>query len=477
MGIATAIPGTMTSRHRIVTSAIGHAGVAGIIVVDTTTADLIITLVILVSLALLQLVQLMQFWASNWATVTVACEYSRNRKKQKWELTGDGPSPHSREQIRSNIKKRQISWWMRLKLFLVTRMNWSDKYLWQGKLGQYSAVDAGSRWSIEYTSYSKKWLLMLVSWCECLCWICEHLPGMHGLQYIGQVLRELWVCDTSAGAAVRLHDDVKASIADFLGQIKGRRIGKDWSSLFTDNGLDASYLPYNIAPSLWKPAKEFTRRVMMWHIATSYCELAERQDGSAGGGGGGGENNDNREKNRRVAIALSKYCAYLVVSAPELPPGTCKETKEEFNYVAEYSREAMQRNRRNKLEAMHVSAGDGVPSQYDAFQMGVYLGKRLRNETPALPQGRESTRRPCSTDPWKVLALLWVQTLLYATPYGDVKSHMQRLSQGGEFITHLWALLYHIGIDSWEVAAAEMSEAHHGQGETRGEEIEEILID
>ena len=217
---------------------------------------------------------------------------------------------------------------------------------------------------------------------------------------------------------------------------------------------------------------------MMWHIATSYCELAERQDGSAGGGGGGGgENSDNREKNRRVAIALSKYCAYLVVSAPELLPGTCKETKDEFNYVAEYSREAMQRNRRNKLEAMHVSTGDGVPSSYEAFQMGVYLGKRLRNETPALPQGRESTRRPCSTDPWKVLALLWVQTLLYAAPYGDAKSHMQRLSQGGEFITHLWALLYHIGIDSWEVAAAEMSEAHHGQGETRGEEIEEILID
>jgi hypothetical protein len=70
VGIATAIPGTMTIRHRIVTSATGHAGVAGtVIVVDTTTTDLIITLVILVSLALLQLVQLIQFWASNWATL------------------------------------------------------------------------------------------------------------------------------------------------------------------------------------------------------------------------------------------------------------------------------------------------------------------------------------------------------------------------------------------------------------------------
>jgi len=220
VGIATAIPGTMTSHHHIVTSATGHAGAAAgtVIVVDTTT-HLIVTLVILVSLALLQLVQLIQFWASNWATVTVACEYVRKRKEQKWkQLTGDGPSPHSREQIRYNFKKKQISLWMRLKLFLVTRMNGSDKYLWQGKLGQYSAVDVASRWSIERTS--KTWLLMLLCCCECLCWICEHLPGMHGLQYIGQVLRELWVCDTNAGAAVRLHDDVKASIADFLGQIR-----------------------------------------------------------------------------------------------------------------------------------------------------------------------------------------------------------------------------------------------------------------
>lgn len=27
---------------------------------------------------------------------------------------------------------------------------------------------------------------------------------------------------------------------------------------------------------------------------------------------------------------------------------------------------------------------------------------------------------------------------------------MQLLSHGGEFITHLWDLLYHIGIDGWE---------------------------
>ena len=83
---------------------------------------------------------------------------------------------------------------------------------------------------------------------------------------------------------------------------------------------------------------------------------------------------------------------------------------------------------------------------YNNFWTGVFLGRQLRGELRAPPH--ECTRR--SDDPWEVLALLWVQTLLYAAPYGDKEAHRQRLSQGGEFITHLWALLYHLGIDSWE---------------------------
>ncbi|OEL30923.1 hypothetical protein BAE44_0008058, partial [Dichanthelium oligosanthes] len=82
----------------------------------------------------------------------------------------------------------------------------------------------------------------------------------------------------------------------------------------------------------------------------------------------------------------------------------------------------------------------------NAYLEGVDLGKWLRNEVPLPP---ECMRRG-SDDPWKVLALLWVQTLLYAAPYGDVQMHVQHLSQGGEYITHLWALLYHLGIDKWE---------------------------
>ncbi|CAN6222126.1 unnamed protein product [Urochloa humidicola] len=431
LGVATAIPGTMTSPHHHSTSSSTSDAV-----VHTTTADLIITLFILVSLALLQLVQLIRCWTSNWARVAFACEVNIS------------------DFCRTNWFERMI--W-KFKVFSISRMNWFDnKYLWQDKLGQYSLVDGAAINKRGSPRPGREELLLgfsteqLCVCCVCsllccpcqlvcfpCCWLCgrpmypvwlffitgflpdngtRRLGRMLGLQYIEQVARELWVCDNTSTAA-RLQDNVKTSIADFLDHIKGRRIGKDWTSLFVHNGIDASYLPFKNAPlqvdgTRMSDAYAFTHRVMVWHVATCYCEPRS----------GGGE-----EGSRRVAIALSKYCAYLVVSAPELLPGPSAETKRAFDCAAESAGDYWPEDQ-----------GDEMPSRDDAFVMGVYWGRRLL------------LLKESSADPWKLLELLWVQTLLYAAPYGDVQAHMQRLSQGGEFITHLWALLFHLGIDSWE---------------------------
>jgi len=138
---------------------------------------------------------------------------------------------------------------------------------------------------------------------------------MLGFKYIGHVLRELFGSNTRGGAAaaIRLDDDVKTSIADFLGQkMKSRRIGKEWSSVFDENGIDASDLPYNSAPLLVSKdvksdAYAFVHRVMIWHIATWYCELVEQcKEESTGCSETQAPAADtSREKNRRVAIALS----------------------------------------------------------------------------------------------------------------------------------------------------------------------------
>jgi hypothetical protein len=199
-------------------------------------------------------------------------------------------------------------------------------------------------------------------------------------------------------------------------------------------------------------AYAFTHRLMAWHLATCYCELVDKEGGADVGAEGG---DDDRDENRRVAVTLSRYCTYLVVSEPALLPGPSEETKHAFDRARNqiqiweaggYANDDFG-NMLTKLRRR--STGREPPSQDDAGVMGVYWGKRLLNETPPPP-----LRRRCS-DPWKVLALLWVQTLLYAAPYGDAQRHMRLLAEGGEFITHLWALLYHLGIDKWELEAEE----------------------
>ncbi|KAF8714242.1 hypothetical protein HU200_027845 [Digitaria exilis] len=162
-------------------------------------------------------------------------------------------------------------------------------------------------------------------------------------------------------------------------------------------------------------------------------------------------------KNRRVAIALSRYCIYLMASAPELLLGPATQTTDIFRQTARRIRYVEAKDWLNSIGSnvlIHAmerkQAMRRTTTEFEDLApivMGMYFGKLLIGKEIPPPPG--CTRRR-SDDPWKLVALLWVQTLLYAAPYGDVEVHRQRLSQGGEFITHLWALLYHLGIDSWE---------------------------
>jgi len=47
---------------------------------------------------------------------------------------------------------------------------------------------------------------------------------------------------------------------------------------------------------------------------------------------------------------------------------------------------------------------------------------------------------------WKVLSDFWAEMMLYISPSDDSRAHLETLARGGEFITHLWALLTHAGV-------------------------------
>ncbi|VAH84273.1 unnamed protein product [Triticum turgidum subsp. durum] len=182
-----------------------------------------------------------------------------------------------------------------------------------------------------------------------------------------------------------------------------------------------------------------THSILVWHVATSYCEISETI---------AGPNENDVHPNRGVATSLSKYVAYLVACAPKLLPGRPIESECTLDELEKEAKETLQglvspRERYEKLRGL-PNVVDEVPSNVaDAtateatsaqlLSKGVRLGKLLEDMEDQVIR-------------WDLLADFWAEMLVYIAPSDNVAGHIELLAEGGEFVTHVWALLMHAGI-------------------------------
>jgi hypothetical protein len=78
-------------------------------------------------------------------------------------------------------------------------------------------------------------------------------------------------------------------------------------------------------------------------------------------------------------------------------------------------------------------------------------GGAADEEAPLVVQGARLARHLMDgiqepTLRWKVLSDFWAEMVLYVSPSDDARVHLEALARGGEFVTHLWALLTHAGV-------------------------------
>ncbi|KAL6606305.1 hypothetical protein ACP70R_041958 [Stipagrostis hirtigluma subsp. patula] len=192
--------------------------------------------------------------------------------------------------------------------------------------------------------------------------------------------------------------------------------------------------------------------ILTWHIATSILEVNHAAL----------QSNKEEAAWSRVAIRLSKYCAYLVAFHPELLPDDNPENAELL--LEEMKKElkgmlgcrqfylSSQRARVDKiLEHLQIEEAKENTSQREIQEetagrsdktrivmKGAKLGRSLMAEAD---NGLEGV--------WKVLADVWTELIIFVAPSSDedrLKGHEEVLAQGGEFITVLWALMTHIGV-------------------------------
>lgn len=362
--------------------------------VDTKTVDTTITLVILGALLIADILQAMLYLASDWALVSLACNYVRNGSWYK---------------IRYSLLRKAI--WM------LRRVNLS-KY-WQNKIGQYSVIE-GCRWHVTPPQkYQDDNMLLFF------------IAGKI-VMLLHKTKLKIWTCQYCRSIVhfVRLPDTVKREIASSLKYSSNGYLTNGEASL-KRNGVHSEF-----SGTLNKEDWNQTDTMLIWHIATNYCEIALPQVAKMG------RNSDQEVGDyREVATTLSRYSAYLMAFVPELLPGNSADTKFTFDKVMEEATEALHPGKQDigkramvdrgkLLEVINGSISDQANDTI--FVKGLKFGREL--------EGIQDGRR------WKVMAEFWSETILYVTPSNNVRGHVEQLANGGEFLTHVWALLSHAGI-------------------------------
>nr|CAB3446183.1 unnamed protein product [Digitaria exilis] len=187
--------------------------------------------------------------------------------------------------------------------------------------------------------------------------------------------------------------------------------------------------------------RDLAETMLIWHIATNYCEIAEPPNNS--------DPDELKQHYRKVATSLSRYSAYLMASVPELLPGYPADTSYTFDKVMQEATEALYPGQMDDIRGREKADKDmldkimvdGRPRSPDEenhsdtiFVKGLKLGKELKDKI------QDGVLR------WKVMAEFWAEMILYVAPSDNVRGHVEQLAKGGEFITHVWALLSHAGI-------------------------------
>lgn len=162
-----------------------------------------------------------------------------------------------------------------------------------------------------------------------------------------------------------------------------------------------------------------TQVIMVWHIATSFCEHEKPVTSDS--------------PDFLVATSLCKYLAYWVAFAPRLLPDHPYDAEHVFDQVIIEARISFGECKKTEDQIRKIKNG-ACMSEESVINRGI----RLMNQIVDERQDDETI--------WKILAKFCVEMMLYVAPSDNVRAHAEHLARGGEFVTHLWALLSHAGI-------------------------------
>ncbi|KAJ9540731.1 hypothetical protein OSB04_027237 [Centaurea solstitialis] len=228
-------------------------------------------------------------------------------------------------------------------------------------------------------------------------------------------------------------DNLKDMIYTQFGELAACGCGSNSNGICIHNGSFSSFsLRKNKCNNLlWSinEVAEFSQIVLIWHIATALCDNSE-------------EVHDSSEINRIESKHISEYLVNLLISNPEMLPmgigmiryrDTCADAVRFFEKKGPVTGKAEACRKLLEVDCKELSPSivKGDRSKSVLFD-GCRLALDLKEMETAFM--------------WKVVSQVWIEILAYAAANCRGVQHSQQLGGGGEFLTHVWLLMAHLGM-------------------------------
>ncbi|KAI8026715.1 hypothetical protein LOK49_LG02G01128 [Camellia lanceoleosa] len=191
----------------------------------------------------------------------------------------------------------------------------------------------------------------------------------------------------------------------------------------------------------WIIELEFDESIVIWHVATDVCYHLELEDPKFV--------TDEVETTK----ILSYYMMHLLLICPSLPICDDIDTFDEaYTDVKKFFDER--------------DSGSSTVKPYKLFLEKEWSTNNLTmNKIQKLVCGLMEKENK-----WNILSNVWVEMLCYAASRCLLKHHAQELRSGGQFVTHVWLLLVHLGEikklekDTSEESMDEIDSAYEAKG-------------
>ncbi|KAH7845812.1 hypothetical protein Vadar_006359 [Vaccinium darrowii] len=187
----------------------------------------------------------------------------------------------------------------------------------------------------------------------------------------------------------------------------------------------------------WSVKMEFHQSILIWHLATEICYQLDYNPGA----------DPNNMLNGMLdwGQCMSRYMLYLLVEHPNMLPIGMGQIKfrELYSDLGAFIEAYMSKPLKDVTEKeasemlmKEVNAENMLVGGGDRSNFVIFHGCKLASELGKFEQ----------TYKWDIINHVWLEMLGHAASQCKGRHHAQQLRRGGEYLTHHWLFMAHLGL-------------------------------